>query len=264
MVKGAAVLRVLVLSEDTGEQTQPTLEALLKKMFRLVDEHCGTHLCDFRPSDPESRNALRGKANQGANRVGHDRRRLLAGKIATELAGDGFVAYHLDGDCRWSEQRGEVDFPGYTELRSVVAELLRSPPRHGAPAVDPSELLKRFLLIAPYWELEAWLYQNIDVAISLCETHDGGRCVPLFREWAARREAIDEIKDTKNACCLTAKHNQELAKAWPSQPTYECNASFAATVDRLRACQALNEALARTHAASMTATESNSGRDESE
>lgn len=245
-MKSTPVLSVLVFSEDSGEQVAPALFALLKRMFQLLEPACGTHRFEFLPADEESRNALRGKVHAGPKPVAYRHRLLLAGKIADQLAKivpDGFVAYHADADRRWSD-RTEGDFPDFIRLRDVVVERLRVPRRGGVG--NPSRV-DRLLLLGAYWELEAWLYQNLDVARALCREHGCGRHEVLFDEWELNRASLDDVKDTKDACCLRDRHNRALAEtAYPKDAAYEAGTSFAATVDRMRTCAALAEALART------------------
>lgn len=245
-MKPPPLLSVLVMSEDSGEQVGPALFAILKRMFQVVEPACGTHRLEFLPSDDESRNALRGKVHAGPKPAAYRHRLLLAGKIADQLAKanpDGFVAYHADADRRWSE-RTDNDFSDFTRLRDVVAERLRTPRRGGAG--DPS-LVDRLFLLGAYWELEAWLYQNLDVARALCREHDGGGHDALFDEWELDRALLDDVKDTKDACCLRDRHNQRLAEeAYPRDAAYAAGASLAASVDRMRTCAALVAALGRT------------------
>lgn len=246
-MKQPPVLSVLVFTEDTGEQVEPALRALLKKMFQLLDGSCGTHRIEFLPGDQEARRALRGKAHGGGSADSHRMRLQLAGKIADQLAKtdpEGFVAYHSDGDRRWSE-RSEGDFPDFRRLLAVVIDRLRAPRRQPV-AIDPRRI-DRLLLLAPYWELEAWLYQNLEVARALCQQLDERRHLTLFDAWEGSRATLDDVKDTKEACCLHDRHNRVLAEtAYPKDEAYAAGASFAATVDRMRTCAALLDALART------------------
>lgn len=251
MVKAAPTLSVLVLSEDHGKQSVPVLTALLKKMLQLVDGRCATHRIEFLPADEESRAALRGKAHAGHGGQAYRQRLLLAGKIADQLtkqgAPEGFVAYHSDGDRCWSERTDE-DCADFHKLRAVVLERLRSP-RRGPPRPGSEDVIHGLFLLSPYWEIEAWLYQNLAEAKRICSDRDGGRHLDLFRQWEEAPSGLDEVPDPKEVCCLRDLYNQQLAEhAYPASAAYAADTSFRATVDRLRASAALVRALERTHA----------------
>lgn len=248
MVNARPVLSVLVLSEDRGKQSVPSLTALLKKMLQLVDDACQTQRIEFLPADEELRAALSGKAHAGSRSQAYRQRLLLAGKVADQLAKlepEGFVAYHSDADRRWS-QRTDGDFADFDKLRDVVADRLRSPRREPSRP-DISDRIGGFLLLSAYWEIEAWLYQNIAEAERICQEYDGGRHVPMFRAWAQDPAVIDEIADPKDVCCLHDRYNQRLAeRSFPAQAAHKAGTSFHATVARLRGCSALVQVLART------------------
>lgn len=246
------VLSLQLLTEDSGDQAHATLEALCKKMLQLIAPGCGTHRIEFLPADEEARGAMRGKAHAARTPEGDRLCRLLAGKIASHLQRldiPGFVAYHADADRVWSK-RSERDFPDYEKLRELVRYRLtqiRRERHEVALLPDAAQRIERFFLLGAYWEIESWLYQNTDVAIRLCEEHDGGRHVALFHQWATDRHTIDDQADIKDSTCLGARHNQTLAtSAYPAEAAHAAGTSFAQAVEALRCCPALVEALART------------------
>lgn len=242
------LLSVLIFTEDTGAQVEPALRCLLKKMFQLIENCCGTHRIEFLPTDDDSRRALAGKFHAGNTGKAYRDRLQLAGKIADQIAKsdpEGFVAYHSDADCRWSD-RASKEYSDYSRLRDVVAERLRTPRRISGNTID-LDRIERFILLAPYWELESWLYLNVEVARRICEHHDDGNHLSLFDEWEADLAVIDEIENTKDVCCLLDRYNIDLAQnAFPKDKAYAAGTSFAETVNRLKECNSLVEALGRT------------------
>jgi hypothetical protein len=244
-------LSVLLCTEDSGGQAHATLAALVGAMLRLVDSECDADLIAILPADEEARLALGGRKARAWTAEGHRNRLRLAAKIADQVARDqpdGFVAFHFDGDRPWSKEPG--DLRDYEKIRRIVIDRLAEPRR--GDRTYPPERIERLLLVAPYWSIEAWLYQNTPVAKRICvREHPRGRHRNQFASWEHDRASLDEVEKPKERCCLGAKHNQELAEtSFPARAVHEAGASFAATVERFRACAPLREALARARTSS--------------
>lgn len=244
--RDAPAVSVLVLTEDSGKHAHDTIAALCKKMLQLVEPACQTQRIAFEPAREDARRVV--NANQWKSGKKHRDRVALVQTIATKLGEqNGFVFFHVDGDCAWS-QRGSTDSVEKFEsliVRAVRALLQDRDARRSPPSgADADALLARLRLIMPFYSVEAWLYQNIDVAIALCHAHHGGKDADRFARWKEHRHELDELPRPKDALCLQDKHNKELAeRAYPAQAVYEVGASFAAAVDSLRKCKALCQAL---------------------
>jgi hypothetical protein len=242
-------LSLLILSEDTGKVAYPALMALAKKILWKIDPNVRSHRVELLPADRESQRALGGKAHSGGTAGAYRFRMLLAGKIADQLAKDGpngFVVYHADADAKWSDRNSSSDFPDFALLSAAVQNRLGVPRRGGQPI--ESARLERLFLWAAYWEIEAWLYQNITEAKTKCKSTGCGLHDEMFSEWLANRAQLDDIANPKDACCLESQHNQELAeKAFPVGEAYDAQTSFAASVDKMAACKELLEALQLTY-----------------
>lgn len=101
----------------------------------------------------------------------------------------------------------------------------------------------------PYYTIEAWLYQNTDVAIRLCQERYQGRDVQKFQEWQRDRARLDEEKKEGLAVCLEKRHNLDLASSgYPAHEVHGAHASFHAVVEALRASAPLRAALSETDA----------------
>jgi hypothetical protein len=237
---------ILVLTEDSGKHAHDTMVALCKKMLQLVEPTCQTQCIEFEPAREGARHVV--NANRWKSGKKHRELVDLVKTIATKLGErDGFVFFHVDGDCAWS-RRGSTDSLEKLHkliVRPLRALLLASSVR-GQPMSGPEveNLLARMQLVVPFYSVEAWLYQNIDVALALCREHHGGKDADRFASWRERRHEIDELEQPKQQLCLQDRHNKELAEtAYPARVVYDVGASFAATVDSLRACDALRLAL---------------------
>jgi hypothetical protein len=236
---------ILVLTEDSGKHAHATMVALCKKMLQLVEPACQTQRIEFEPARESARyivNANRWKSGQK-----HRERVDLVRTVATKIGErNGFVLFHVDGDCAWSRQASADSREKFEKLivrplRALLASDVRGQPLSG-PEVE--SLLARLRLIVPFYSVEAWLYQNTDVAIALCHDHHDGKDADRFASWKERRHELDEMEQPKRQLCLQDRHNKELAETrYPARVVYEVGASFAATVDSLRACESLCKAL---------------------
>lgn len=255
---------ILVLTEDSGKHAHDTMVALCKKMLQLVEPACQTQRIEFEPAREGARHVV--NANRWKSGKKHRELVDLVKTIATKIGErDGFVFFHVDGDCAWT-RRGATDFVETLEklktlerLETIetlekfktlivrpLRDLLLTSGVRGQPmsAHGVDSLLARLRLVVPFYSMEAWLYQNIDVAIALCREHHGGKDADRFARWKERRHELDELEQPKQQICLHDKHNKELAEtAYPARVVYDVGASFAATVDSLRACDPLRLAL---------------------
>jgi hypothetical protein len=237
---------ILVLTEDSGKHAHDTIAALCKKMLQLVEPGCQTQRIAFEPAKENARRVV--NANQWKSGKKHRDRVALVQTIATKIGEqNGFVFFHVDGDCVWSKRESSENFEKFESLiiRSVRALLLDRDVRR-KPQVPPDveSQLARLRLIMPFYSVEAWLYQNIDVAIALCHAHHGGKDADRFARWREHRHELDELERPKDELCLQDRHNKELAeRAYPAPAVYEAGRSFATAVESLRACDALCQAL---------------------
>lgn len=243
-------LSILILTEDSAGNAFGALRALIKKMAQLIVPACSTHRIEFGPADADGRAAMHGHMHAEKGSDGHRRRAILARQIVTQLCRadiDGFVAYHTDGDCVWSRRADSHRIQQFEKLRAVIQQHLQNPAPRAKLPPDALARLDRVLLLASFYELESWLFQNTPVAVTICEREYRGRDAEKFREWASNRAHLDEQPNTKDQTCLGARHNLELAeRAWPARDVYAANTSFAASVDHMRNCPAFADALSRT------------------
>lgn len=151
-------LSILVLSEDSTPDAHATLEALAKRMLRLVDQHCMTNRIDFEPASRAAATAVRGTSWKTP---GHPGRVDLLRTIATKLMepdGSGFVLFHVDGDRIWKERDScEHEEKFEQAIRLGVEQVLMD---RGVPQADREAALFRLVLVMPFWCIEAWCYQN--------------------------------------------------------------------------------------------------------
>jgi hypothetical protein len=245
--RDAPGVSIQVLTHDTGKHAHDTMVALCKKMLQLVEPACQTQRIEFEPAREAARHVVNANRWKGGKK--HRERVDLLKTIATKIGErNGFVFFHVDGDCAWS-RRDATDAREKqleTLIRQPLRALLLASGVRGQPMSGPEveNLLARMQLLIPFYSVEAWLYQNIDVAIALCQAHHGGKDADRFASWRERRHELDELERPKQQLCLQDRHNKELAEtAYPARAVYELGASFAATVDSLRACGALCLAL---------------------
>ncbi len=261
---------IRLLTEDSGKQGLPTLEALTRHILAFVSgQPIPDHVAFEPPEDQAAREAIRG--NQWKSRKADRARRMLVREIAGTLLQDrGFVIFHVDADCTW--KRGQKETPETIRqfnrmvLRAVeraVGDAVSDRGRSGrkrarrrptsggtkvGPAADPApedvdavsrKAMRRLILFVPHWCMEAWLYQNTEEAARICREKDQGRHVAVFERWADNRGALDEMvrPKQKSGTCLGDRYNERLARqGFPVQEANAVGKSFARAVDAVRRC----------------------------
>lgn len=253
----AAGLSIVILTEDSGEDGRPTVEALARRMLHLVVPGFGSHRVHFVPRDPPEEQAMRGNVwkTDGKNPQEYERRVRLLRYIARKLSqADTFVLFHIDGDRVWGERHTSENTAKFERLvrekLPQVADRGRANIPRGRSQVDasgdpsPQLRLENLLLICPFRSIEAWLYQNLKAAIDICDREHRGSHITELQQWMNRRGEIDELPAPEKAMCLAKSFNLELAtNGFPAREVYEVKKSFAETVDRLLGCTALTRAL---------------------
>ncbi|MBI5493403.1 MAG: hypothetical protein HY904_00140 [Deltaproteobacteria bacterium] len=222
------------MTEDSAAAAHPVMRHLARKLCRCVDPRCQTQKVQLDlPERPTGGWGSHWKSNAPEAIT-------LRREIATRLALGHFVLMHVDGECRWSERKESENARHFRErFRDRVRRVL------DASGKDPA-VLDGLLPVIPHFEMEAWLYQATDTASRLCRDGPCGRHLELFSQWKADRALLDEVEDTKGACCLADRHNEELAKDFPAEEVAAAGTSFAAVVELLRNTPRFMQALART------------------
>lgn len=236
-------LAFFLLTEDHSDDAFATVQALLRRMLFLVAPQHDPRRLSFAPSTDDARAAMRGNGwrcvrskNTRDQRKAIDLRRTLA----THLLQDCFVVVHIDGDVAFSDPEGSANLRDFdTLLRPGILLLLK----------DQADRIDRLLLFAPYYSIESWLYQNTAEAHRVyAEHHDRHPRAKQDREklarWAADRTQLDELLKPKDELIIGAGFNRRLAEtAYPAQAVAGAERSFHQTVERLRACAPLRQAL---------------------
>jgi len=248
-------LSILVLTEDSSSSAEATLEALSKKMVRLVDPCCKTQssAIRFEPADDRAKSAAR--ANRWKSRQCRDQQasRALIRTITNHLlqqSPPGFVFFHFDGDRPWSERAHSENLKRFGEvIEGPVLAALRFHCKQAERDLDESAPETKLIRIVPFYSIEAWLLQNTRAARRLLKKTGGCRQADsaLLDAWKADPSLLDELSKPKEQICLGARFNKELASsAFPAKKVERVRKSFALVVDSMRACQPLVDALRTT------------------
>ena len=157
------------------------------------------------------------------------------------MDGHSFVFFHVDGDVPWSRARAGTNHRKWHEL--VVDRVVR----HVRAKKSEAETLaarQRILLLGPHYSIEAWLYQNTVESTRACRDQHRAAHVRTLEAHLADRAGLDEVMQPKAHFCLQDRHNLALAeKRFPIEDVEAAGASFAASLDGLRACADLVSAL---------------------
>jgi hypothetical protein len=251
--------RILALTEDSGHQGQPTLFKVLREALKIVVEGVDLNPARIRieplPENDRARLGLRG--NSWKEEPPTRDTILLLDAIAGRLREPaGFVVFHFDTDTVWGRRDASINRQKFeNSIRSRVRRRLQgeggSPfnPRAPPPlSPEQSELaLSRLLVLSPCYSMESWLYQATGEITALCQSsHKSGEHIQLIADWASDRTLLDEIhkpKDDVMGKCVADHHNETLSKSFPAVDVYCAGRSFYESVENLRACKALVEAL---------------------
>lgn len=256
--RDAIRLSILLLTEDSAEDSHETITALVKKMLDLIVSGVGTHRVEFEPQNTLARQGMRGNLWKSKNP--RDRQKLvdLRQSIATKLVegklveGEsvpGFVLFHVDGDRPWAEEKQSENVAHFeafvrTYVEPIVAAALHKKGISGELAARMDRLRR----LTPFYSIEAWLYQNTAEARRLCAA-SCGRHLDRIAAWEADRGLLDEIRKPKDQLCFQAAHNLRLATAqFPAEEALRVGKSYAASVMHLLDCADLCAALVRTRA----------------
>ncbi|QRN97594.1 hypothetical protein JRI60_00415 [Archangium violaceum] len=250
--------RILVLTEDSGNQAQPTIQKLLKEAFKLVVEGVDLNPNRIRleplPENDRARNAVR--ANQWKERPPTRETIVLLELIAAQvMQPTGFVVFHFDTDRVWTDRHESEHRQKFEEIiRDGVRRVLRgetarpSDPRP-RPKLTEEQIqtaLDRLVILSPCYSIESWLYQATKELLEYCRgEHELEEHVQLIESWSANRALLDDVFKPKDDAlpCVADHYNEELAKAFPAGDVWLAERSFFESVERLRSCSALVKAL---------------------
>jgi hypothetical protein len=256
--------RILVLTEDSGRQAQSTLQKLLKEALKLVVVGVDLNPARVRleplPEREPARLAVR--ANKWEEHPPPRETILLLGAIAAQLRQPaGFVAFHFDTDRVWSERHKSKRQEKFEAIiRDGVRRILRGEaplpfPQRPPPTLTAEEIetaLRRLIVLSPCYSIESWLYQATNALRAYCqaghtpEEHSRREeHLKLIESWSMDRTLLDEVSRPKDDVmqCVADHHNEELAKVFPAEEVWLAERSFYESVERLRACPTLVEAL---------------------
>lgn len=253
----AAGLSIVILTEDSGKEGRPAVEALIRCMLHLVVPGFGSRRVQFVPRDPREEEAMRGNVwkTDGKNPQEYERRVRLRRYIARNLSlPDRFVLFHIDGDRTWGERHTGENVEKFERLirrtlPQVVdrgrANITASKARSAASMEALPQLhLENLILICPFRSIEAWLYQNVRASVDICHREHRGAHVTELQRWEKHRDELDELPFPERVVCLGKAFHLELAtRGFPAREAYDVKKSFAESVDRLLGCNALVRAL---------------------
>ncbi|MFE8604915.1 hypothetical protein [Archangium violaceum] len=249
----------MLLTEDSGAKAFETLRSVAKELLKQVDEYVQTNKISFEPVRNElalqSLHANVWKSNKAKDR---QKRVELIRTIATQvMLEDGWVLFHFDGDRVWASRASSENIEKFqTLIGAGVRQLIASKIAELRDGSTPESVearanarMARLKAVVPFYSIEAWLFQNTREAIRLCQERYSGRDVEQFHAWARDRTSLDEVLKPKEAVCLGAAHNLDLASTgFPAREVQAAGRSFTAVVEVLSQDAELREALARTYA----------------
>lgn len=232
------------MNEDSSRSAYVALRHLVRRICQLLCPDLKTQYLEFSPTPEELEGCVRAGQWQSSN-PRHLRQQVdLAQSIASQLATErGFVAFHYDGDCAWSQHKTCVHDPHFeSNVRQRVHALLGN-----RMTVEERDVaMGKLLVLKPFYCLEAWTYQNFPRARAICEALGNPAGSELLDEWEADPGLLDEIIGPPDLLPLKKHYNVELTeKGYPADRVYAIGKSFAASVDAALSCKSLLDALSQ-------------------
>lgn len=236
---------LVVLTEDTGTSGWQPVVACVKALCDCLVQGIDWSRLHILPraDAPEAvLHAVGANRWKHSGKDGHDGQLNLARYLADQLMGEPevprFVFFHVDADRRWGEAA-----PDALENVKQFDRLVRNKVRHHLAAAlakkgRATELdvcMARLHLLVPYSAVEAWLYQNTEVAQRLCaERTCAGTHNVQYRAWADDRTRLDtiaQLKSRRDLHCLDDRDKLALARGLPHRAMYAAGRSFYAAVE---------------------------------
>jgi hypothetical protein len=194
-------LRVAVLSED-GEAAQAAVLALFKRLMGSMSQVVQVE----RLVEPVKVPPNIAKLAQMNVWQGRRQQKEFIGGVADLLRDDCVVVWMFDADTVWSQSSGGQKTKKMEKARAALRALHEQalPGDSLRGALVPEEVSDRVIVFHPTYELEAWLYQNIDGARDLL--HSGRdprpslchlRALAATRLWRAKTQ---RRKDSRPLC----------------------------------------------------------------
>lgn len=230
-------------SEDSADTKRnlPTLRAVLCSMLELIREDSKPNHLDFRPAQDDRARQVHGpfwKVKKSKDQGSQEKRRILLEDIATALLQGRVVFFHVDGDCRWREQkRAEVwqHLERFRrDLRAVAAQVKRT--------IDDALLEEAFIEAIPFCSIESWTFANTRL---LREKTSDPAELATIDEWEENLALLDEQAGIKERLpSIRDRHNAELARSLPAAALKSLDKSYAKTVARLERSSRIKAGLA--------------------
>jgi hypothetical protein len=235
---------ILIMNEDSSRTAYDALRHLFRRMCQLLCPGLPTQHLTFSPTPDELIRCVRAGQWQSTN-PRHLRDQVdLAQTIAAQLATEpGFVVFHYDGDCAWANRETCIHDPHF---ETNVRQRVRAQLSNRVPASELDERMSKLIVVKPFYCLEAWTYQNFVRARALCVQLGNPPGTDLLDEWEADPGLLDEVLQVPEVFPLAKDHNVELTRTgYPADRVYRLGKSFTASVEAVRECGPLQQALSR-------------------
>lgn len=148
--------------------------------------------------------------------------------ISQYLIGENcFILWHFDGDMEWSSSKDGEKCKTLQQFKIFIESI---------PKNEKNKRItdEHFLMLIPFYSIEAWLYQNRKVLKTISKTEDILSVPP---------EKLDEIKKVKEEFTIKAKYNLELSRQFPFSDVFKLNKSFTSSILTIQRNKTLKEQL---------------------
>ena len=237
-------LKVAVLSED-GEAGRAAVLALFKRLMGSISKGVPVD----RLVEPVKVPPNIAKLAQMNVWQGRQQQKEFIGGVAALLRDDCVVVWMFDADTVWSKSGGGQKTQKMERARAALRALHEQalPGDSLRGALVPEEVGDRVIVFHPTWELEAWLYQNIDGARGLLHSGHPKAAAhhALLREWGTDPDSIEEIPDVKGLLSVKPEQYLALAEGLPLKRVREAYRSLACAREAVHGCRLVQNVIDR-------------------
>lgn len=237
-------LRVAVLSED-GEAAQAAVLALFKRLMGSMSQVVQVE----RLVEPVKVPPNIAKLAQMNVWQGRRQQKEFIGGVADLLRDDCVVVWMFDADTVWSQSSGGQKTKKMEKARAALRALHEQalPGDSLRGALVPEEVSDRVIVFHPTYELEAWLYQNIDGARDLLHSGHPKAAVhhALLGVWGDDPDGIEEIPDVKGRLPVKPEHYPTLAEGLSLKRVREATRSLACAREAVHGCRLVQKVMDR-------------------
>lgn len=230
------IVKVRIITEDNSKDALEVYTNLFKSILKNCTEGFDSRQVKIPDNESFSFADVAGGNNWRQKRPRDKGLSFRIKEFKREIASylmnkNSFILWHFDGDMKWSGSKNGTKCQTFQQFQKFIDPILEK--------TDTPDITKdRFLLLIPFYSIEAWLYQNKAVLKTISRTDDIQKISP---------EELDEIEKIKEKFTIKAKYNRDLSKQYPFNAVFKLGKSFYQSVLTIQNNSTFLETFADSH-----------------